>query len=758
LFRGALAINNLNQLTSGNLVMGAANGALILDGVAWSDLMANRSGGWGTGANQFQIGGGARFGARTAPLLIQDSGLDAAGVNTNNYFDRSFGIGAPHQKGGAFYANQPVTLDTDTRFTDCRTIEMAGAGPGFNGTHGTGLVHTITADLSDGGPALRGGVKITASPSTYSEVILAGANTWTGSHGTDANSIGSVVSRHFCGLGGLMTSGNTQPVFTTFASPASLPTGNAGNTAYLSAFNRSGGISGYLVTAAPGGAVYDTGTNLNWAFGSNIQAVLGSTGLTGDSASLEGSNVLIHSDLVGGSQNLSLLVRGGVLELGAAGNPLRFVPVTGNDTNATPITRSQPATTYTDATGTRTLIKRGSGTLILENIAYTTMDGSGDTSGQFLWQIGSGSNAVYDGAVRVPPIGTGDNSNSLENYNISLLGGVLESSGTFSRSLGTAANQVQWPNNTAGGGFSAYGGDLTVDLNNPGPDTFVWATTALFPRVNAPLIFGSATADATVRWSDNINLNNAARTVWVMRGTGTAPEADIQGLLSNGSLVKTGAGVLALSAPNTYAGGTTISDGTLRVANITGSAVGTGDVLINGGTLAGDGIVGLASNAANISFGANGGAISPGPTTAILTVYGNVNFTSAGATSLQIELNDATAGSGYDQLNIFGAVTLADATLNLTWMPGFTPTPGTTFTLIDNDLDDAVAGSFLDLPDGTEYLGGSINWRIDYDGGSGNDVVLTILAPIPEPASAALLALAGAALLRRRRQALPALR
>jgi len=65
-------------------------------------------------------------------------------------------------------------------------------------------------------------------------------------------------------------------------------------------------------------------------------------------------------------------------------------------------------------------------------------------------------------------------------------------------------------------------------------------------------------------------------------------------IIGNGTLNKTGLGILVLSKNNTYSGGTTISDGTLIVDNgfLNGSATGSGSVTIeNGGTLGGDGTI-----------------------------------------------------------------------------------------------------------------------------------------------------------------------
>ena len=67
-----------------------------------------------------------------------------------------------------------------------------------------------------------------------------------------------------------------------------------------------------------------------------------------------------------------------------------------------------------------------------------------------------------------------------------------------------------------------------------------------------------------------------------MTGTGAT---NISGVIGTGSgtLTKTGTGILTLTGTNTYSGGTTLLDGTLKVGN--NSALGTGMLTIGGGTL-----------------------------------------------------------------------------------------------------------------------------------------------------------------------------
>ncbi len=97
---------------------------------------------------------------------------------------------------------------------------------------------------------------------------------------------------------------------------------------------------------------------------------------------------------------------------------------------------------------------------------------------------------------------------------------------------------------------------------------------------------------------------------------------------------------------------------------------------------------------------------------------------------LQIELGGNTPGSGYDRLQIAGSVTIDPAAV-LDLSLQFVPTAGDQFLILENDgTGDPISGSFagfdhrvpvmLTAPDGRQ-----IPCLVDYEGGDGNDLVLT---------------------------------
>jgi hypothetical protein len=107
------------------------------------------------------------------------------------------------------------------------------------------------------------------------------------------------------------------------------------------------------------------------------------------------------------------------------------------------------------------------------------------------------------------------------------------------------------------------------------------------------------------------------------------------------------------------------------------------------------------------------------------------NFTAGAGTFTDFTLdNSTTPGTGYDQIVASGTVTIDPAaSINLSETPGFVPAAGSVFRLIDNTGSSAISGTFANLADGsTVYLNG-LPYLVNYEGGTGNDLTLTLESP-----------------------------
>ena len=239
----------------------------------------------------------------------------------------------------------------------------------------------------------------------------------------------------------------------------------------------------------------------------------------------------------------------------------------------------------------------------------------------------------------------------------------------------------------------------------------------------------------------------------ILSGTRTfftnSGDIEVNGVISgSGSLVKDGAELLRLAAPNIFTGDTVIKQGTVEISGsgslasstiVVGDAGSSGAILdVAGGFLvkSGQTIRGIGTVIASSTY-ESGSIMDPGNDTAgILTNTGNIEFQSGSL--LSMDLGGTSAGTLYDQVNIIGGVTLSGAlSINI---DSFTPDVGDRFFILNNDGLDAIIGSFSNASvNGETYTLGGVDFMIRYDAdyGSnsltgGNDVVLVVV-PEPQP-------------------------
>jgi autotransporter-associated beta strand protein len=324
--------------------------------------------------------------------------------------------------------------------------------------------------------------------------------------------------------------------------------------------------------------------------------------------------------------------------------------------------------------------------------------------------------------------------------------GTVNVSGTGNLIVGsqgiTLATYLSTGSGTASGILNFTGGTVTLggDIIDGGDGTNGSSTLKLDGAV---LDMGGHNIGTTIA-IDTLNLySGTIKNIGGMKSTiGGA------GLVKNWD--NTTAKTLILDGVNTYTGDTKVTGGTLKLAStvsiassvidvfagtldVTAFADPVGYTIAGGKTIKGNGSV----NGSITVLGTLAAGESPG----ILTVNGNTTLSGTDA----VETNNATAGTGYDQLVVNGSsntVALA-GTLALTVSPTFTPA-GEAFWIVVNNSSTALNGTFgavTGLPDGWNVL-----YNVNYDAitpdltpGSGNDVAIVA---VPEPATMLMLIVA----------------
>lgn len=234
---------------------------------------------------------------------------------------------------------------------------------------------------------------------------------------------------------------------------------------------------------------------------------------------------------------------------------------------------------------------------------------------------------------------------------------------------------------------------------------------------------GLATISGTVNLASNVNIG----------GTG-AGGIKITGIVSgSATLTKIDANTLTLAGANTYTGGTSVTAGTLSLANTTGSAAGPGNVTLNasGGSNLASGTTGLmsgnviaATSGTNTIIGA-GGIYSGGTlaTFGTLTV-GGLQLTS-NATTLAFDLSQPTGSN--DELVVTGLDGLTASGVNkVPIVLGQAPTAAGTYHLISFNQDSSGTVGLNSFSFGASG-NGRLGYTLEDNAGSGNQQFIDLL-------------------------------
>ncbi len=427
-------------------------------------------------------------------------------------------------------------------------VLKAGGSGTFDNTSGVPLVLANDFELSNGSPTFTGSANLT----------LAGTTTIISANRTITVAAGTLT------LGGL-EAGGTSPTTRTFTKDGAgtLVLAGAAGASFQGGFVLGGGT---LVLGAPtamgsGPFTFDAGT-LQTARGlDGANAIANAVTLAHNSATVSGTNNLTFAGrvtLAGASRVLTsslangrqLTLAGSVFlsELAGTGRTLTLA--------GTGDTTISGAIADFDGTGT-------AGSLTVNNSATTTLSGANTYGGATT--VNAGVLLLADDQALPGGIGSSGGTGVL-----TLGGGVLGlGAGGFLRALGLGAGQVRF---TGGGGFAAFGADRRVNLGGAAAGV-TWGSGQFVPSGQA-LLLGASNATHRVTFENPLALGGAVRTIRVEDGAG-AVDAELGGVISGGTandgLVKTGSGTLRLSAPNTYGGATTVSNGLLLVNRSVGN-------------------------------------------------------------------------------------------------------------------------------------------------------------------------------------------
>ncbi len=209
--------------------------------------------------------------------------------------------------------------------------------------------------------------------------------------------------------------------------------------------------------------------------------------------------------------------------------------------------------------------------------------------------------------------------------------GVWDTAASSWRAGSTEGDPQAWGN--SGEDIAHFGGTAgTVTLN---PDSTDINVGGMNFTTNNYIIAGPENGTAT------LNLAGATPTIT----TGNNVKATISATIANGSLIKEGAGTLALTGANSYSGDTILNAGMLAIGNA--EALGSGTLIINGGT--------ISDNGESVTLAANNAMVWNGDFMARATFIKSLNM-GTGNITLAKDVTITTGNGTWGSTVTFGGV------------------------------------------------------------------------------------------------------
>lgn len=650
---GALTVNNqlsgsgaLTNLGTGTVTLGGSNsysGATVIGAGA---VRAANSSALGTTAGAtvvsngaaLELSGGISIGNES--LTIGGSGLSSGGALRN--------IGGDNVYGGL------LTLTTNTRVNvDAGSLSLTNTGTitgtGFNVTFGGAGNASLASALATGSGNL--------AKEGAGTLVLTGSNSYTGSTlisagvlqvgaGSDSGSIGTTSAITNNGQLYYAVGSGTRTLNAPISGTGSVVVDMPGGTLTLGGSNTySGGTTNF------GGTVVATATN---SLGSGALYLGGPSelNLAQVSYSLTNAPLRVGAITLDGASQINLQSGSFVQSSGS---------ITVNDfDNYISISGIWGAGTNTLIRGTSISISGVDTEILLTGStlggAVLTL-GSSTTIGRSSYTFNTNATNFFLSVTGVPAdvLWTG-NSNNI--WNTVATNWVIATNGV---NLGT--NTTFFANDNVYFGSNATTTNISVTNTVSAGNMFVTNT-------NGTVRFGGGSGTISVLnltkngagdliISNTLDVRTDGTNTGVFSNTGSG-NVTLDGAWTNGTLVQSGAGTLTLSVSNSYAGGSTISNGTVVAG--AGGALGSGSVTVSGGT------VDVGSTSQNVGqVTLNTGTISGSgtitSTNTFLVRTGSVTANLAGSVGLTKETAGTVTLSGSNSYT--GNTTIAGGTLQV---------------------------------------------------------------------------------------------
>ncbi len=620
---GAISTGNLNKSGTGTLILENNNiyaGPTAINGGVVQVGNAGTSGTLGSGP----VTNNASLVFNRTDAVTASNNISGSGTLT------LAGTGDLALTGSNSYAGLTMISSSGTLHTG-NANALGAATAGLISTNGGRLYVDRNVNFPNepltlgGGTSLQkggAGVSTLGGPITlFSDTALSvdGGATLNLTNASGLNGFGTNINLTLAGAG----AGN-------IGGPMALGTGNlvvSGGTWTVAPINSYSGL-----TTINGGALFITGP----------------LSLSQPPAAFNASQVTLNGGTFGAATNVTL--NDGNIGINLTANST----ITVNNTNAT-LTISNDI----NVGASLTLTKTGSGTLVLNgaNDFFGTFNVDGNSTSANDGTTVIANNAAIANILAVPGIPFINIRNNNGGSSILALDGT--SGGiTIAPDIGLSGRNVGVPAIENLAGNNAISGNFT--LNVGGTFYIIQSDNGTLALTASPLPYATTT--------------NGNRT-FTFQGAGNI---SVPGVIQDGSLnpvgtnvwiyvVKTGPGLLNLSAANTYTGTTVVSNGVLSLTGSIGST--------NGADVAGGLLVGTGSVAGPVTV-EPGGAIEAGSTNTIGTLNLGGALSLSGNTIVKINKG---AGSAHDSFSGQSSVTYG-GTLTVTNLSG-TLTTSDTFTL-----------------------------------------------------------------------------